>query len=267
MRLSLLPGRLRATRVVIATGGKSLPRSGSDGHGHEIVKSLGHTVTGRVVPSLVPLVVRGGHFVRELSGVTVPATVEVRLSSGKRVAAFTNSTLCTHFGLSGPSVLDASRYYTHAKMDDPGAQLVMNWLPGESFESVDSMLQSLGARTVVSGLRERMPERLARALCAEAGVDPATKGASLPRETRRALAHAVTACVIPVEGDRGWTYAEVTAGGVPLEEVDLATMESRVRPGLHLVGEVCDVDGRIGGFNFQWAWASGFVAGVAVGAE
>ncbi|HBS28519.1 MAG TPA: aminoacetone oxidase family FAD-binding enzyme [Phycisphaerales bacterium] len=252
---------VRARRVVLATGGRSLPRSGSDGHGYAIARALGHSTTERILPALVPLVVRDGHFVRSLSGVTLPATVEVRSATGKRLAAFTNSTLCTHFGLSGPSVLDASRYYLHARLDDPGAALVINWLPGESFESIDAVLQNLGPRTVLGVLRDRLPERLARALCESAGVDPSTRGASLARGPRRALAHGVTGCVIPIDSDRGYTYAEVTAGGVPLDELDLATMESRVRPGLHLAGEICDVDGRIGGFNFQWAWAGGFVAG------
>jgi predicted flavoprotein YhiN len=87
----------------------------------------------------------------------------------------------------------------------------------------------------------------------------------LKREDRRALAHAITRTVLPVTGERGFTFAEVTAGGVPLSELHLDTMESRVCPGLHLCGEICDVDGRIGGFNFQWAWASGYAAGTGAG--
>jgi hypothetical protein len=97
------------------------------------------------------------------------------------------------------------------------------------------------------------------------GVDVATTGAQLQKEARWALAGALTEMIVPVVGDRGWTHAEVTAGGVPLGEVRLETMESRVCPGLYLCGEILDVDGRIGGFNFQWAWASGFVAGSACG--
>jgi hypothetical protein len=112
-------------------------------------------------------------------------------------------------------------------------------------------------------LGERLPERLAEALCLEAGLDPATPGHQLTREGRRALARVVTALELPVAGDRGFAFAEVTAGGVPLSELRLSTMESRVTPGLRLCGEICDVDGRIGGFNFQWAWASGYVAGAA----
>jgi hypothetical protein len=110
-------------------------------------------------------------------------------------------------------------------------------------------------------LRERLTERLARSLCDAAAAPPT---GDLTREARRSLAAAVTATPLPIAGDRGFTVAEATAGGVPLAEVRLETMESRICPGLHFAGEVLDVDGRIGGFNFQWAWASGFVAGTAV---
>jgi hypothetical protein len=112
-------------------------------------------------------------------------------------------------------------------------------------------------------LRSRLPERLADALCREAGVDPATSFDRLPREARRRLVLTVSAYRLPVTGDRGFTHAEVTAGGVPLSQVRLQTLESRICPGLYLAGEILDVDGRIGGFNFQWAWASGFVAGTS----
>ena len=257
-------GELAARRVVLATGGKSVPETGSDGHGHEIARSLGHTIT-RLLPALVPLLLPDGHYVRTLPGLTVPASFEVRSGSGKRLAAFTDSTLCTHFGLSGPSVLDVSRYLLDARLDDPGATLVASWLPGESLESVDALLRDLGPKTPSGRLHERMPIRLARALCEAAGVDPALPGHQLSREARRTLARLVAADPLPIAGDRGFRVAEVTAGGVPLAEVRLETMESRVSPGLFLCGEVLDVDGRIGGYNFQWAWASGHVAGTAAG--
>ena len=256
-------GRLAARAVVLATGGRSVPKTGSDGHGYAIARSLGHTVT-RLLPALVPLTLPRGHFLTALAGVTVPATLEVRSAAGKRLVAFTDSTLCTHTGLSGPSVLDVSRYFLDARADDPGVQLVANWLPGETPASVDACLQTLGRATPGRRLQARLPERLARALCAEAGVDPSAPGATLTRERRRALAGVLTALALPITGDRGFTHAEVTAGGVPLGELRLETMESRVTPGLFVCGEVCDVDGRIGGYNFQWAWASGCVAGVGV---
>ena len=257
-------GRLDARAVVLATGGRSVPKTGSDGHGYAIARSLGHTVTPRILPALVPLTLPRGHVLTQLAGVTVPATLEVRSATGKRLVAFTDSTLCTHVGLSGPSVLDVSRYFLDARADDPGAQLVINWLPGETPASVDAWLQTLGKATPGRRLQARLPERLARALCVEAGVDPSAPAGTLTRERRRALAGTLTALVLPITGDRGFTHAEVTAGGVPLTQLRLETLESRVTPGLFVCGEVCDVDGRIGGYNFQWAWASGYVAGVAV---
>jgi len=106
-------------------------------------------------------------------------------------------------------------------------------------------------------------ERTAAALLRHAGVDPATVGSQLTREGRQALVQALTALVLPIAQHRGWNYAEVTAGGVPLSEIDFRTMASRKVAGLYLAGEVLDCDGRIGGFNFQWAWASGYLAGRA----
>lgn len=258
------PRTLRASRVILATGGRALPRSGSDGQGYEIARSLGHTVT-RTFPALVPLVLEAGHFLRALSGITFPATVELRSATGKRLVSFTNSTLCTHFGLSGPAVLDISRYWLDAA--DSGARLCLSFLPGETPESANAALMAMGKRSPGAWLRERLPERLAHSLCAHAGIDPAAPSATLTREQRRALASAATELPLPVVGDRGFTHAEATAGGVPLSELHLQSMESRITPGLFLCGEICDVDGRIGGFNFQWAWSSGHAAGTAAGGD
>ncbi len=264
---------LHARRVIIATGGRSLPKTGSDGHGYALVRSLGHTVT-QTWPSLVPLTLPKDHFICSLSGLTVPATLEHRSSTGKRLVSFTDSTLCTHFGLSGPSVMDISRYWLEGpgvKGQGSGAEardgLWINWLPGETAESFDAALASLKNQSPGGRLTARLPERLARSLCEAAGVDAGTPGHQLTKEKRKALSRAVCQMPLPVTGSRGWNYAEVTAGGVPLSEVRLETMESRVCPGLYLCGEICDVDGRIGGYNFQWAWASGFVAGSAVAAS
>ena len=266
-RLSGDFGEILARRVILATGGKSLPKTGSDGHGYAIARSLGHTITPLVLPGLVPLVLDESCFLRRLRGLAAPATLAVRSGSGKRVTAFTDSTLCTHFGLSGPSVLDISRYYLHAVAADSGAALYVNWLPGETAESLDRTLVELAGRPgklgVLRILSERLPQRLARALCEHVGVDPTAPVQAISRPMRRSLVSAVTELRLPVTGNRGFVHAEVTAGGVPLKELRLETMESRVRPGLHLCGEICDVDGRIGGFNFQWAWASGHVAGTS----
>lgn len=260
-------GELAARRVVLATGGMALPKSGSDGAGYAFAARLGHSITPAVFPALVPLLLPESHPLRDLSGVTLQAEVRLVLSTGKIVARFTDSTLLTHFGLSGPSILDISRFWTAARASDPGAHLQLGSLPGASPEAFDAELVAAGSGTPSGVLRGRLPERLVRTLCAIAGIDPGANLRQTPKAIRQRFAHAVTALRVDPTGDRGFTHAEVTAGGIPLAEVRLETMESRCCPGLHLVGEICDVDGRIGGFNFQWAWASGYVAGSALSSE
>jgi predicted Rossmann fold flavoprotein len=173
------------------------------------------------------------------------------------------STLCTHVGLSGPAVLDMSRHWLVARHHDPAVTLEIAWLPDHTVDEVDRLLVAGHGRGALGVLREHVPERLARALCAAADAPPA---GDLPRDARRRLATLTAALPLPIVGDRGFAVAEATAGGVPLSEMRLDTLESRVCPGLHLAGEVLDVDGRIGGFNFQWAWSSGHVAGRAAAA-
>jgi predicted Rossmann fold flavoprotein len=251
--------------VVLATGGQSLPRTGSDGHGYALARALGHSITPRVFPALVPLTLPADHPLCALAGLSAPVRVEVRAGSGRFVAGLEGSLLCTHFGLSGPAALDISRHWIDARFDDPEASLVVSWLSDRTPEDVDIALRGLGPGTVAGLLEEWLPDRLAHTLCRLAGVEPGRRGHRLTREERARLVQAVLRMPLPVTGDRGFGYAEVTAGGVPLSELRLETMESRRSAGLFLCGEICDVDGRIGGFNFQWAWASGYVAGVSCG--
>ncbi|MFZ4574605.1 MAG: NAD(P)/FAD-dependent oxidoreductase [Phycisphaerales bacterium] len=258
----------RVDRVILATGGRALPKTGSDGGGYELAKALGHTITPHTFPALAPLLLDPTCFLLALSGITLPATIELLSPTGKRLQSFTNSLLLAHFGLSGPGVLDISRYFTAALLEHgdkpaPGPTLALNFLPTHTTESFDLLLQGIGNRGVANYLSSLLPDRLARALAEHCAIDPAAPGHTLTREQRRRLAAACTRLTIPATATRGYTYAEATAGGVPLSELHLDTMESRVCPGLHLCGEILDVDGRVGGFNFQWAWASGFVAGTS----
>jgi predicted Rossmann fold flavoprotein len=242
----VINGSLRAKRVVLAAGGRSVPKTGSDGSGYALAQSLGHTVTP-VFPALVPLIVEDAHWIRTLSGTSVDAELRVKSESGKIVARERGSMLFTHFGISGPAVLDVSRSW----LANQPATLSANFLPGETFESLDAAFTRENALTF---LRRRLPDRLAAQLA------PPGK---LTKEHRRRVVHDAVDCAIPVVRDRGFEYAEVTAGGVPLSEVNVSTMESRICQDLYLCGEILDVDGKIGGYNFQWAWASGRLAGIS----
>jgi predicted Rossmann fold flavoprotein len=254
-------GRLVARRVVLATGGLSLPKTGSDGQGLEIAAGLGHSLVP-TTPALVPLTLDGG-FHRPLSGVSLEATLTVR-AAGRVLARRTGSLLFTHFGVSGPVVLDVSRSWLRARSEGLAAVVEASLVPGATPESLEREILAASAsgqrQRVGRLLAGRLPEAVAAATCDERGLPRELTAARLRREDRRALALALTRRVLPVTGSRGYAHAEVTAGGVPLAELDTRTMESRRRPGLFLVGEMLDVDGRIGGFNFQWAWSSAWVA-------
>lgn len=257
-------GQLQVKRVVIATGGKSVPQTGSDGSGYRIATSFGHTLTEKIFPGLVPLILPEGHFIRALAGISADVEMQVRVGSGRTLKSFRNSMLCTHFGMSGPVVLDISRYFIDASQSNSDTELTVNWLPDKSMQQTQEELQQLNRSTVLSWIRRYLPERLARSLCEYSGVSGDTPGYRLTRADRISLGQFLTHMKLPVTGDRGFQYAEVTAGGVPLKELNLNSMESRLCPGFYLCGEICDVDGQIGGFNFQWAWASGYVAGLGV---
>jgi hypothetical protein len=247
-------------RVVLATGGLSLPKTGSDGGGLEIARAFGHSVVP-TTPALVPLVL-GGSFHPALSGVSHEVELVVR-DGARKPFRRTGSLLWTHFGMSGPVVLDVSRAYLRAGLEGGAPVLQANLLPGRDFAWVERELVRLAAEaprtSVARALSRRLPQAVAQAVAAEAGCGETTLG-RLTREERRSLVRGIVERPLPVQGDRGYSFAEVTAGGVPLAEVDTATMQSKLRAGLQLVGEILDVDGRIGGFNFQWAWSSGWVA-------
>jgi predicted Rossmann fold flavoprotein len=260
--LQTAAGEIIARRVILATGGRSVPKTGSDGSGYALARSLGHTV-GEVFPALVPLVLEDGHWMTRLSGTSLNAELSVRTESGRVLVRHRGSMLFTHFGLSGPVVLDISRHWIASR-----GLLFANLLPDDTFESLEAKLVKETRRnpraTVGSLLRGRVPERLLSAIAHPIDSDPIPL-AKIAKEERRRIVRAFVDVPIPVIRDRGFDYAEVTADGVPLSEVELSTMASRRCDGLYLCGEILDVDGRIGGYNFQWAWASGRLAGLHAG--
>ena len=264
--LQLADGSVRhAACVALATGGRSLPKSGSDGVGYALARGFGHGLVD-TTPALAPLLLAGGRHA-SLSGVSHPVELTLRIA-GRIAIRLSGPLLWTHFGASGPVALNLSRHWHRAALGGDAPEVRVNSCPGEEYDQVDAWLQrqaTLRPRaSMATVLGQRLPAAVAQAWLAEAGIDPAATLSQLPREARRALVHVLTGLPLAVTGSRGYNFAEVTAGGVPLAEVDPATMESRLVPGLFLVGEILDVDGRLGGFNFQWAWSSGFVAGRAI---
>lgn len=263
-------GRVKARSVVIATGGRALPKSGSDGAGYEMAAALGHHIVP-TTPALAPLVVSahadGTERCKRLAGVTHRVELTVWVDDAARIR-LTGSMLWTHFGVSGPVALNASRHIERAHLEGRTVRVTIGLVPGWSFEGIDAFLWRTGAErpklTLAASLSLLIPASVAEAMIASLALTRTQLLSQLPRQDRRRMAHALDAWDLPVSGSRGYTYAEATAGGVELTEIDPSTMESRLCKGLYLVGEVLDVDGRLGGFNFQWAWASARVAGTAL---
>jgi predicted Rossmann fold flavoprotein len=264
-RVETSQGAIEAPRLVLATGGRSLPKSGSDGAGYAFAEQLGHSIVA-TTPGLVPLVLEDtSGFRAELSGVSHPAELAVWVD-GRIAIRLAGSLLWTHFGISGPVALNASRHWLRARLDGRRAAISVNFYPGLTFDDLDRHLTSsvrarprMAIETAVAtggGNIRALPSSLVRAVLLGLRIDGRTRLSQLARDNRHLIVRALTERPLGVNGTRGYNYAEVTAGGVALAEIDPSTMESRVCKGLYLVGEVLDVDGRIGGFNFQWAWSS-----------
>jgi predicted Rossmann fold flavoprotein len=246
---------LEADAIVLATGGLSVPKTGSDGFGLELLARLGHTIHP-TYPALTPLLAPPGPLA-DLAGISLPVTLSAR--SERLSAQATGGFLFTHQGYSGPAVLDVSHVAVRA--GSGGARLSVRWTAlGEA--EWTTALQPQGSRSVGSVLRERLPLRLADALLAGTGVEPARPLAQLRREARLRLVQTLVRGELPWNGHAGYAKAEVMGGGASLAEIDPLTMESRKHPGLFLSGELLDAFGPIGGYNFYWAWATGRAAGI-----
>ncbi|HUU44115.1 MAG TPA: NAD(P)/FAD-dependent oxidoreductase [Acidobacteriota bacterium] len=261
--------RIHSRRVIVATGGLALPKSGSDGVGLSLMQELGHTIVP-TTPALTPLVLKrgpsiGGRFA-DFSGITIEARLRLcRGDATRPLIELDGSLVFTHFGISGPVAMDLSRHWLRARLNDPETPLrVLLGVPAlKTIARADEWLRQAAdahpRRLVATALEELLPSRIAHALAAAIGDRVALS--QLSRDQRRRLAGQLVETLLEVKGTRGYTHAEATAGGVDLREIDWRTMASRKVPGLHLCGEILDVDGRIGGFNFQWAWSSGYLAG------
>ncbi len=261
-------GTLDARAVVLATGGQALPKSGSDGAGFELARRLGHTIVP-TTPALVPLTLAGnpGAIHPLLAGVSHEGGLTLRIDRSVALR-LKGPLLWTHFGISGPVVLDMSRHWLRARLDEREATLTAGLAGGAPFEALDARwtadARARPRTSILTVLSEMVPAALARLVLDRLAIDATIALAHLGRETRRRLVHALAAWPLEVTGSRGYAFAEATAGGVALDELEPATLASRRCPGLYLAGEILDVDGRLGGFNFQWAWSSARVVAEAL---
>lgn len=264
---------VRGKRLLITSGGQSYPGCGTTGDGYAWARQFGHKIVNPV-PALTPLTTNED-WIRDLKGITVTdAAISIVRNDPNRVAGDygtkqfldtrRSSLLLTHFGFSGPSALDISRIVTR---DTQGRDLslVCDFLPEKKFEpflaELTTTLQKSGSKQLAKILPQFAPRRLAEATIIQAGIEPTQRSAELSKKQIRKLAVQLKACLVPVSGTLGFKKAEVTAGGVHLAEVDSKTMQSKLTEGLFFAGEVLNIDGPIGGFNFQAAFSTGWLAG------
>jgi predicted Rossmann fold flavoprotein len=250
--LKLSQGAVQCRSVVVATGGKSIPKMGATGFGYDLAQQFGLKIV-ETRPALVPLTLEPTLLERltPLAGVSVDAV------AGCRKTTFAEAMLFTHRGLSGPAILQISSYWRE------GDEIVLSMLPGVNlFEELRAARAQNGRQALQTALSAFLPKRLAQ-LIAETEKGPANL-ADYSDKRLRTIDEAVNRWRFKPAGSEGYRTAEVTLGGVDTRELDSRTMEAKAVPGLYFIGEVVDVTGWLGGYNFQWAWSSGWCAGQAV---
>lgn len=259
-----------AAKVLLCSGGLSYPGCGTTGDGYAWAKAAGH-VLNRTYPALTPLV-SPASWAHQLSGLTLP-DIEARVvvdgkRSKDRRSVNRGGYLWTHFGCSGPVPMNLSRCISELETQPSGksrAELWLDFLPDSSESQIDAQLQKLGGRQVSTYLGDALPRRLTQLILEKAGAsDPTITGASLPKKARQQIVANLKRMSLLIDGTKGYAKAEVTSGGVSLDKVNPKTMESRLASGLFFAGEILDIDGPIGGFNFQAAFSTGHLAAMNV---
>ena len=252
----------RCKNIVFTTGGLSYPTTGSDGTGYRLAQSFGHSMI-ETTPALTPLTT-GDQDLKSLSGITLEVKMTLVIG-GQQKFSCRDSFLFTHLGFSGPSALDISRHYLRAKGKK---QIMTNFIPDYDENSLQTYLaqvqQDFPRKTLKNVLIELMPQRLADIILKKTGIEDPLPMNQLDKASRKLLIGNCTHYPLDVTGALGYSKAEVTAGGIDFVEINPKTLESKLMPGLFFAGEILDVDGRIGGFNFQWAWASGYTVAHAL---
>jgi len=243
-------GAYSAPSLVVATGGPSIPKMGATGFAYDLARQFGLKVV-EPRPALVPLTLGGEEVLfREISGVSTPVVVSAN------TASFAEAALFTHRGLSGPAILQVSSYWR------PGDAVVIDFLPSHQAGWLIECKSATPRATLRSILRDALPDRLADILDEKLGIT--TELGNAPDKALRAAEDRLRHWPFRPNGSEGFAKAEVTAGGVSTAELSSRTLEATKRPGLYVIGEAVDVTGWLGGYNFQWAWASGVAAGEAI---
>ncbi|HPF44303.1 MAG TPA: NAD(P)/FAD-dependent oxidoreductase [Syntrophomonadaceae bacterium] len=253
----------KADRVILAAGGKAMPASGSDGRGYDLAQQLGHRTTD-IFPALVQIMLEGPNFKR-IEGVKINGTAEI-IHNNRSVAIDRGDILFANYGVSGPPILQLSRKAAELLRDMQEVYLKINMLDSMSKEELLGLLtrrlQNAGAKTIEFSLVGLINKRLIPVVLMEAGIEKLKRRAvDMKAREIDELTRILTDWRFKIRGTKGWNSAQVTAGGVDISEIDPDTMESRLIPGLYFCGEMIDIDGKCGGYNLQWAWSSGFVAG------
>jgi hypothetical protein len=250
-------GTVRAARVVVATGGLSIPKIGATDFGYRVARQFGHTLV-EPRPALVPLTFDAADWApfAGLAGVALPVAIET--GAGKARGRFLEDLLFTHRGLSGPAVLQISSFWR------PGQPLRIDLAPEHDLAGTLAEAKATRRRQLGNTLAEHLPQRLAEAWLAQAGLPASRPLPEVRDRDLQALAERLRRWELVPEGTEGYRKAEVTAGGVDTRELDSQTLESKRQPGLHFIGEVVDVTGWLGGYNFQWAWSSAWACAHAL---
>jgi predicted Rossmann fold flavoprotein len=257
--------RLTCHRVILTSGGQSYPGSGTTGDGYRFARQFGHTIVPPR-PALVPLTTNVP-WVADLRGVTLPDVAVAIMEGDKKLVSRRGALLFAHFGLSGPVILDVSRVVS-GHLQPESLTLEIDLMPAVTEAEFDTWLRdqslSAGKKQLAVVLSEHLPRRIADCVLERAGADKDRRAAALARQDRASLVSTIKHLRLPLTGTLGFKKAEVTAGGIALDEVDSRNMQSKLVPGMFLAGEVLDLDGPIGGYNFQAAWSTGWLAGNSV---
>ena len=260
-------GEFQSISCIIATGGRAAKRTGSDGSGIPYIVGFGHKVTD-IVPALVALQGKQS-FLRNIAGIRAENRVEIYIENEK-IADETGELQLTEYGVSGIPVFQLSRYASYGLLEGKSVHVLLDFLPWQTEQETGAMLekrfgQNGSGKSAKEALIGLIPEKLIETFLTVAEIALEKRAGKCSIEERERLVSVMRHLRVDITGTKGMDAAQVTAGGVDTDEIDADTMESRLVPGLYFAGEVVDIDGMCGGYNLQWAWSSGWVAGSHAG--